>query len=258
MELKGIFDSHCHYDSTPFDTDRDELLDEMLSEGSGVCGLMHASTDIPSMRFGLEYAKRYESFYTSVGFHPECMDNLPEDPKGVLEELLRTGEKIKAVGEVGLDYHYEGYDRDRQIALLRMQIELAQEHSLPLIFHMREATADFMALMHEYKPKGVVHCFSGSPEIARELLGLGLYLGFGGVLTFKNSRKVKASFEAVPLDRFLFETDCPYLAPEPYRGSRCDSRMIENVALCASEIKGVPAQQLVDTARENTRTLFGL
>ncbi|MBR6101615.1 MAG: TatD family hydrolase [Ruminococcus sp.] len=256
--MRGIFDSHCHYDSAGFDADRYEILDELMGSGSSVTGLMHAATDEASIRFGIETAARYEGFYTSIGFHPECCDTLPKDPKRVLTEALGTSDKIAAIGEVGLDYHFEGYDRDLQIKLLRMQIELAAEYDLPLIFHCRDATADFLALMQEYKPKGVVHCFSGSAETARELLSLGLYLGFGGVLTFKNAKKVKNSFMAVPEDRFMFETDCPYLAPEPYRGQRCDSRMIANIAEYAGELRNTDPQRLLDISAENIKRLFKL
>lgn len=257
-DLKGIFDSHCHYNDSAFDSDRDSLLDGLMSPESPVCGLLHAATDVSSMRFGIEMAAKYPNFYTSVGFHPEMCASLPPEPEAVLRENLSASDKIVAVGEVGLDYHFEGYDKELQLRLLRMQIELAMEKELPLIFHCRDATADFLSLMHEYKPRGVVHCFSGSPEVAEELLSLGLYLGFGGVLTYKNSKKVKRSFALVPEDRFLFETDCPYLAPEPYRGQRCDSTMIAEAALCGAEIKGSEAQELIDRAAENTRILFKL
>ena len=257
-ELVGIFDSHSHYDEPAFDADRFGLLDDMLAEGSPVCGLIHAATGVSSMEFGLSLAERYPNAYASVGFHPEFTDSLPDDPAAVLEDMLSRSDKIVAVGEVGLDYHFEGYDRDKQISLLRCEIELAQKYSLPLIFHCREATEDFMRLMREYKPEGVVHCFSGSAETARELVGLGLYLGFGGVLTFENSKRVKKAFADVPADRFLLETDCPYLAPVPFRGQRCDSYMIKYTAACGAEIKGMTAQQITDAARENTQRLFRL
>ena len=251
-----IFDTHTHYNSPEYDGRRDELLDGMLGEGSEVCGVLHAATDEESMRFGIEYAGRYPNFYTSIGFHPEYTASLPEDPEGVLEDMLRRSEKIRAVGEVGLDYHYEGYDREVQLRLLRMQIEFADRHGLPLIFHCRDATEDFMLLMREFMPRGVVHCFSGSAETARELVGLGLYLGFGGVLTFRNSKRVKKAFACVPEDRFLFETDCPYMAPEPFRGSVCDSYMIKYTAECGAEIKGTDAGRLISLARENAERLF--
>lgn len=172
--------------------------------------------------------------------------------------MLAGSDKIVAIGEVGLDYHYDGYDRDFQIKLLCKQIEFAKQHKLPLIFHCRDATADFLEILHSYKPKGVVHCFSGAPEVAEEIVSLGLYVGFTGVLTFKNAKKVKKSFAAVPLDRILLETDCPYMAPEPNRGKRCTSDMIEYTALCGAQIKGISPQELVDAANRNTRLLFNI
>ena len=258
MSISGIFDSHSHYNSIEFDGCRNELLVKMLSDGSPVSGIIHAATDTESMIFGIRCAEKYERFYTSVGFHPESVPELPPDPEQILSDMLTRSDKICAVGEVGLDYHYEGFDRENQISLLRMEIELAMKHDLPLIFHCRNATVDFMQLMREYKPRGVVHCFSGSAETARELTDLGLYLGFGGVLTYSNSKRVKKAFAAVPDDRFLFETDCPYLAPEPFRGEVCTSYMIEQTALCGAEIKQTSAQSLADKARENTLRLFGI
>ena len=253
-----IIDSHSHYNSSEFDADRDELLERLFAEGSSVAAVIHAATNVESIRFGIETAGRYPNFFTTVGFHPECVSEAPEDPERVLEDMLGQSDKVCAVGEVGLDYHYEGYDREAQIRLLRMQIEFAEKHSLPLIFHCRDATLDFLELMREYKPRGVVHCFSGSAETARELTSLGLYLGFGGVLTYKNSKRVKKAFAQVPEDMFLFETDCPYLAPEPYRGSRCDSFMIQKAAECGAEIKGTTAGELISKAAENTLRLFGI
>lgn len=258
MELSGIFDSHCHYDSEAFDDDREELISRMLREDSSVCGLMHAATDEASSRYGIEMSRRFEHYYTSVGFHPECCDSLPDDPEAVLRALLGEDGKIAAIGEVGLDLHYEGCDKEQQLDLLRMQINVAKEHDLPLIFHCRDATESFLSLMQETRPRGVVHCFSGSAETAQELVSLGLYIGFTGLLTFKNAKKVKKAFEIVPIDRILLETDCPYMAPEPYRGRRCDSFMISETAKIGAAIKGIDPQELIDAARENTKRLFGL
>lgn len=258
MELTGIFDSHCHYDDRAFDEDREDVLSRLFAEGSPVCALMHAATDEASSRYGIEMSRRYASYYTSVGFHPECCDELPDDPEAVLRALLAEEKGIRAIGEVGLDMHYEGSELAVQTDLLRMQINIAKEHDLPLIFHCRDATEPFLSLMREMRPRGVVHCFSGSAEVAEELVGLGLYIGFTGVLTFKNAKKVKKAFESVPLDRILLETDCPYMAPEPYRGRRCDSFMIAEVAKVGAEIKGISPQELIDRARENTFRLFDI
>lgn len=256
-QVVNIFDSHCHYDDEAFDPDRREVLASLLgSPDSPVCALLHACTDEASALYGIEQAAKYENYFTSIGFHPEACDRLPENYIAVLEGLLPRSDKIVAVGEVGLDYHYEGYDRELQLKLLRDQIFFAKEHDLPLIFHCRDATQDFLDLLHETRPRGVVHCFSGAPEVAAEIVSLGLYVGFTGLLTFKNAKKVKRSFAEVPLERILLETDCPYMAPEPFRGRRCRSDMIEYTAVCGAEIKGIGPQQLVDAARENTYRLF--
>lgn len=217
---------------------------------------MHACTDEKSALFGLEMAKKYDNFYTSAGFHPECMNRLPDDYMSVLARFVKDNPQIKAIGEIGLDYHYEGYDRDAQIKLLTSQLEFANEHELPVILHCRDALVDFLDILREYRPKGVVHCFSGSAETAAEILSLGMYIGFTGVLTFKNAKKAKKAAEIIPLDRLLLETDCPYMAPEPFRGKRCTSDMIEKIAICAGEIKGVDPQEIVSLTNQNARELF--
>ena len=176
----------------------------------------------------------------------------------ILENLVDENPEIKAIGEIGLDYHYDGYDREVQIKLLSKQLEFANMRNLPVILHCRDAMQDFMELLKKYKPKGVVHCFSGSAETAKEIISLGMYIGFTGVLTFKNAKKVKKAIAVVPNDRLLLETDCPYMAPEPFRGKRCTSDMIEKIAECAGEIKGISPQQVVDITNKNARQLFGI
>lgn len=257
--MKGIFDSHSHYDDSAFDDDRQELLDYLLlDENSPVDAIMHAATDEKSSRYGIEMSKKYMNYYCSVGFHPECMDKLPENYMEILENLVDENPEIKAIGEIGLDYHYDGYDREVQIKLLSKQLEFANMRNLPVILHCRDAMQDFMELLKKYKPKGVVHCFSGSAETAKEIISLGMYIGFTGVLTFKNAKKVKKAIAVVPNDKFLLETDCPYMAPEPFRGKRCTSDMIEKIAECAGEIKGISPQQVVDITNKNARQLFGI
>lgn len=217
---------------------------------------MHACTDEKSAMFGIEMSKRYKNFYTSAGFHPECIDELPDNHMSVLEDIVDRNPQVMAIGEIGLDYHYDGYDREAQIRLLSEQLEFASDRDLPVILHCRDALQDFMELLKRYRPKGVVHCFSGSAEIAEEILKLGMYIGFTGVLTFKNAKKAKRALEAVPMDRLLLETDCPYMAPEPFRGKRCISDMIAETARYAAEIKGVEIQSLIDQTNENACRLF--
>lgn len=255
FKLNNIFDSHCHYDDQAFDEDREELIAQLMSDSSNVQYLMHACTDLRSADYGISMAERYPNYYTSAGIHPENIDGLPDDYILRLRELA-SHKKVRAIGEIGLDYHYDGYDRNAQISLFTNQLSLAAELDLPVIMHCRDATEDFVRLMREYKPRGVVHCFSGSAETAQDLLSLGLYIGFTGVLTFKNAKKTKRAFAEVPLDRLLFETDCPYMAPSPYRGKRCDSRMIEYIAEEASAISGVDAQELIDITNRNAKYLF--
>lgn len=262
-DVQGIFDSHCHYDDHAFDTDRTQLLDYLMSENSAVSCLMHACTDLESAKFGIEMSQKYERFYTSVGIHPEVFDSeygiykngLPDGWEDSLRAFAEN-KKVRAIGEIGLDYHYEGYDKAAQLELFERQLALANQLDMPVITHCREATEDFVTLMKKHRPRGVVHCFSGSAETARELLSLGLYIGFTGALTFKNAKKAKRAFGEVPSDRLLFETDCPYMAPPPYRGKRCYSEMIELVAEEAERLSGIPKQQLINNTRENAKKLF--
>ena len=263
--MRGIFDSHCHYDDPAFDSDRDGLLQYLMGGDSAVDCLMHACTDLDSAEFGIRTAERFGRFYTSVGIHPETLDETYGKyagglPDNYIEKLrtLASHPKVKAVGEIGLDYHYEGYDKTAQKELFEAQLTLANELGLPVIMHCRDATEDFVKLMEKHRPAGVVHCFSGSAETAEQLLKLGLYIGFTGALTFKNAKKAKRAFGVVPADRLLFETDCPYMAPPPFRGKRCYSEMIAYVAAEAEALSGLPAQQLTDITNKNAKKLFGI
>ena len=251
-----IFDSHCHYDDPAFDDDREGLLAGLFS--GSVEYLMHACTDERSALYGIRAAQKYPNYYTSIGFHPENCEQTPDDFLQVLGALLPKSRKIRAIGEIGLDYHYEGYDRERQLYIFEQQVRFANEHGLPVIVHSRNATEDTMEILGRLRPKGVMHCFSGSAETAKEVVGLGMYVGFTGVLTFKNSKKAKKACLAAGLDRILLETDCPYMAPEPYRGQRSDSSMIDRTAAAAAELYGVDTQTVIDKTNENARILFGI
>ena len=246
---RNIFDTHSHYADSAFDGDRDELLAALPDKGVRFAALAGSSMQDSAENVAL--AQKYGYIYAAVGVHPESVDETPSDYREKLTELVKSSEKVRAIGEIGLDYHYENYDRDKQILFFRQQLELARELSLPVIVHSRNASEDTLDILKEYRPAGVVHCFSGSAEVAREVIKLGMYIGFTGVLTFKNAKKALRALEAVPLDRLLLQTDCPYMAPEPLRGRRCDSSMICYTAEKAAQIKGVSTQELLDITCRN-------
>ena len=251
-----IFDTHSHYDDARFEGRGDELIASLFNDG--ISGIIHAATDFESARFGLKMSEKYPRYYTSVGIHPEYADCFSEDDILSLEKLARASEKVVAIGEIGLDYHYEGYDRECQTRLFRTQTELANRLGLPVIVHCRDAVGDCMDILRELRPRGVMHCFSGSVETAREVLSLGMYLGFTGALTFKNAKKPQEVVRTIPLDRLLLETDCPYLAPEPHRGEVCSSGLIEFTAKKAAELKGIGYEELLSATEENAERLFGI
>lgn len=251
---RNIFDTHSHYADSAFDGDRDELLAALPDKGVRFAALAGSSMQDSAENVAL--AQKYGYIYAAVGVHPESVDETPSDYREKLTELVKSSEKVRAIGEIGLDYHYENYDRDKQILFFRQQLELASELSLPVIVHSRNASEDTLDILKEYRPAGVVHCFSGSAEVAREVIKLGMYIGFTGVLTFKNAKKALRALEAVPLDRLLLETDCPYMAPEPLRGRRCDSSMICYTAEKTAQIKGVSTQELLDITCRNGMDLY--
>jgi len=251
-----IFDTHAHYADRAFDDDREQVLAELPDKGVKL--VMLAASSLGDSRENMLLARKYGYIYSAAGVHPESIDETPGDYTDTLREIIASEPKIKAVGEIGLDYHYEGYDREKQIRFFREQLELAAELDMPVIVHSRDATEDTVDILREYRPRGVVHCFSGSAETAKEILKLGMYIGFTGVLTFRNAKKALKALEAVPADRLLMETDCPYMAPEPFRGKRSDSSMIAYTAAKAAEIKGMPTQELIDITCKNGMTMYGI
>ena len=254
--MNGIFDSHAHYDDERFDADRDELLERIHREG--VEYIMTIGADLPTSRAPCMLAERYDFVYFAAGIHPEQAGDAPEDWLTELKELA-AHPKCRAVGEIGLDYYWaENPPKERQQELFRRQVLLAKELGLPVIIHDREAHADTLEVLWELRPQGVLHCFSGSAEMAREAAALGMYMGFTGAVTFKNARKAPQAAAAVPDDRLLIETDCPYMAPEPYRGKRCDSSMLPRVAERLAEIRGCTAEEIVEMTCRNAKRLFGI
>lgn len=251
----GIFDTHAHYLKDDFGEDLDGLLAGLPQ--MGVERVLAVGCNLESSREEIALAERYGYIKAAAGIHPEHAAKLPADWEKQLEEMLRN-EQVCALGEIGLDYHYPEPPRELQREIFERQLIMAKRLDMAVIIHSRDACEDTMRLLREYKPRGVLHCFSGSAETAREAVALGLYIGFTGVLTFKNAKKTVAACEAVPLDRLLLETDCPYMAPEPFRGQKSHSGMIARTAAKMAEIKGVSAEEMTETARLNGERLFGL
>lgn len=254
-----IFDTHAHYDMERFDADREELLSSLPDRG--VRAVINCGTHIESSRASVRLAEKYDYFYAACGIYPHDWDGGRRMNASSAIDLLRNmaeHKKVVAIGEIGLDYRYEGTARDAQREIFIKQLELAEELGLPVILHDGEAHGDMMDILREYKPRGVLHCFSGSVEMMREVTRLGMYIGVGGALTFKNAVKRTAVVKAVPEEYLLFETDAPYMAPVPCRGQRCDSSMIAFTAQRAAEIRATDKSRLLKASAENACRLFGL
>lgn len=250
----NIFDTHAHYTDEAFDADRGELLAALPEKG--VCHVVNCGDNIASSRQAIALAEQYSYFSAAAGIHPEEAKDVPPDWEEQLETLL-SNPQIVAVGEIGLDYHFkDNAPRSVQRELFERQILLAKKHGLPVIIHDRDAHGDTMELLRHHRPKGVIHCFSGSAEMAAEAVRLGLYIGIGGSVTFKNARVPVEVVKSLPQDRILLETDCPYLAPVPFRGKRNDSSFIPYVAEKIAEIRGEHPQDVLDYSRRNAETLF--
>ena len=253
--LGNIFDSHAHYDDERFDPDRDQVIASF--PGEGIVGVVNAASDLESSLAGIRLARRWPFFHCAVGVHPQQAAEAPADYLDQLRELSREP-KVRAIGEIGLDYYYDYSPKEVQLRCFEEQLELARELGLPVIIHDRDAHGDTMDLLRRHRPAGVVHCFSGSAQMAREIVDLGMYIGFTGVVTFKNARRALEAAAQVPLDRLLIETDCPYMAPEPHRGRRCDSRLLPHTAQALAQVKGIGVQELLDRTCENARRLFSI
>ena len=249
----AIFDTHAHYVRNDFGEALHPLLSSMSA--AGVEKIMAVGYDLESSKEEIQLAEQYPFIWAAVGIHPENCEGLPAGWLARVEEMLGSP-RVKALGEIGLDRHYEGYDRDLQADVFEKQLRLAKKLDVPVIIHSRDACEDTMAMLRQYKPAGVMHCFSYSPEVAEEVVRLGMYVGFTGVLTFKNSKKAWAACEVVPKDRLLLETDCPYMAPVPHRGEKSHSGMIKYTAAKMAEIKGVSTEEMVEICRENGERLF--
>ena len=252
---KNIFDSHAHYTDKAFNDDRENMLGSLKE--SGICGIINCGADLESSKESATLSAEYDFMYFACGIHPEEVDNLPSDYLDTLKALSKD-KKCVAIGEIGLDYYWRQDTKDLQKELFEKQILLSKELDLPIIVHDREAHGDTMEILKKHRPKGVLHCFSGSPETAAEVLKLGMFIGLGGALTFKNARKAVEVAEMLPLDRLLLETDCPYMAPVPMRGKRNNSGYIPFIAEKVAEIKGIDPQSVLDVTTENTKKLFNI
>ena len=253
--MNNIFDSHAHYDSEAFNDDRKELLSAL--QGQGVCGIINCGSDMASSLASLELADEFDFIYAACGVHPHEAEGCKQGYLPVLKKLC-SEEKCVAVGEIGLDYHYDFSPRDIQKTVFEQQLVLAKELDLPVIIHDREAHEDTLELLKRYKPKGVVHCFSGSVEMAKEIVKLGMYIGLGGAVTFKNARKPLEVAAYVPDEKLLIETDCPYMTPVPHRGKRCDSSYIPFTAQVLADARNSTPEAILDLTRKNANTLFEL
>lgn len=253
--LNNLFDTHSHYDDEQFDRDRDNLLSSLPDKG--VCRIVSCGCDIETTEFNKSLAEKYDYFYFAAGFHPECLENAELSDLEIIKKYA-THKKCVAIGEIGLDYHWMSSSKEKQKDFFVSQIELSKELDMPVIVHDREAHGDTLDILKATKPTGVVHCFSGSKEMAKEIIKLGMYIGLNGVATFKNARKSLEIVHEIPIERLVLETDCPYLAPEPLRGRRNDSSLIIHIAERIGNELGIDTQKLLDITSENAKRLYKL
>lgn len=250
-----LFDTHAHMDDRAFDTDREALLASLPD--AGIALLMNPGCSLASSRNADALSKAYPYIYAAVGSHPDAANEVDDAVLDAYRMLCKQNPKIKAIGEIGLDYHYEDIPRETQKKAFRAQLELAREQGLPVIVHERDAHEDGMALVREFPDvTGVFHCYSGSAEMARQLIDLGWYIGFTGVLTFKNARKAVETASAIPLERIVLETDCPYMSPEPFRGKRNDPSKLYRMAEVLAEIRGLSVEEIHAATMQNACRLY--
>jgi len=255
-EMNLIFDTHAHYDDKVFDEDREALLSGLSENGVGL--VVNASARADEVQKVLDLAHKYDFIYASVGVHPSEVYELTDDDYEMLYGAL-DDPKAVAVGEIGLDYHYDDTDKTKQKHWFERQIDLAKQKQMPLIVHSRDAAADTLEVIKSSRASevgGVIHCFSYESEIAKIYLDMGFYIGIGGVLTFKNSRKLKEVVTMMPMEQMLLETDCPYLAPVPFRGERNDSTMIKYVVSVISQLKGIDEDEVRRITYENACRMY--
>ncbi|MGN1001495.1 MAG: TatD family hydrolase [Oscillospiraceae bacterium] len=251
-----FFDTHAHYDDERFDADRDELLAGLPE--AGVELVLNPGCDEPTSRAAVALAEKFDHVYAAVGWHPHEADSY-NDESAALIRRWAAHPKVKAIGEIGLDYFYDFSPREKQREVFAAQLALAKELALPVIIHDRDAHGECMEIIGDCPGvRGVFHCYSGSAEMARRLLDMGWYLSFTGAITFKNARKALEAIAVCPLDRIMIETDSPYLAPVPHRGERNDSRMLPYMAQVIADVKGISPEEAARITLENGRRFFGI
>ena len=250
-----LFDTHAHLDDRAFDDDRAELLAAL--PGQGLALVMNPGCSLESSRNAVALANANDYIYAAVGSHPDVADEVNAEVLEEYRKLCKQNPKVRAIGEIGLDYHYEDIPREIQLKAFRMQMALARELDLPVIVHEREAHEDGMNVVRDFSDvTGVFHCYSGSAEMARQLVDKGWYIGFTGVLTFKNARKAIEVAASIPMDRIVIETDCPYMAPDPFRGKRNDPGKIYRMAEKLAEIRGLTVEEVQRITTENGKRLY--
>lgn len=250
-----LFDTHAHMNDPVFDEDRDAVLRSLKEKGVGL--VMNPGCSLENSLQAIDLANTYDFMYAAVGTHPDTADEVDDAVIARYRALCQENSKVKAIGEIGLDYYYETIPRDIQQRAFRLQMDLARELKLPVIVHERNAHDDGMRIVKEYKDvTGVFHCYSGSAEMARQLVDMGWYIGFTGVLTFKNARKAVETAERIPLERIVLETDCPFMAPEPFRGKRNDPGYLYRMAQRLAEIRGISAEEVTAITTENAKKLY--
>lgn len=251
-----MIDSHAHYDDAAFDNDRNALLSSMNE--NGVSLIINVGDNVESSKRSIELAEKYDFIYACVGIHPEHADKVSDKD---FDEILKLSEheKVVAIGEIGLDYHYEGYSKDAQNELFRRQIKIAHKADLPVVVHERDACADVLDVLRTEdisKTGGLLHCFSGSLETLKTVMDMGMYISLGGIVTFKNARTAPEAAKHVPLQRLLLETDCPYLAPTPFRGQRNNSILMRQTAEKIAEIRGISFEDVEKATSKNAKRFY--
>lgn len=253
-----LFDTHAHLNADQFSDDLQEVIDRAKKEG--VSNMVVVGFDRPTIEKAMELIEKYDFLYASIGWHPVDAIDMTDEDLDWIEELAKHP-KVVALGEMGLDYYWDKSPKDIQKDVFRKQIRLAKKVKLPIVIHNREATADIIKLLKEENADevgGIMHCFSGSPETAKECLDLNFYISLGGPVTFKNAKKPKEVAEVVPLEKLLIETDCPYLAPHPFRGKRNEPAYVKLVAEQIASIKGISYEEVARATTDNAKKLFGI